>query len=96
MNGQERKYFNKMHSDLSHNMTELQARFEERWEAHDKSATERHKENIKKFDKIFEWLEHLPCKERKWLSAAVIGLYTIVGGVILAAARLWFLKQGIE
>ena len=38
----------------------------------------------KKFDKIFDWLEKLPCKERKSLSIQVKALWGFIGAIVIA------------
>lgn len=89
MNGQEQKLINKMHSDLSHAMVELRTRFEERGDAHDKRAIDIKERMDDNFKKVFEWLEWLPCKERGWLTKAVMGLYWLLGLIIVGLIVAW-------
>lgn len=87
MNGQERKLISKVHSDLSNQLTDLQARFEERWESHNARAQEFIKLNKEDHAKIFKWLEVLPCKERRWMSKAIYGIYGLIGGAVAIAIK---------
>ena len=38
----------------------------------------------KKFDKIFKWLEELPCKERKLNTKLLWGAVGLIGGIMIA------------
>ena len=93
MTGQERKSLNKFYSDFSSQIATIDTRMEERWENHNKSAGERARCIEKKFDKIFAWLEKLPCESRveatKSLKVAVGALWGIVIIFIGAIVRHW-------
>lgn len=41
-------------------------------------------EVCRKFDKIFSWLELLPCKERKLNTKLLWGAIGLVGGILIA------------
>jgi len=81
MNGQEKKLFTKMYGDISHQLADLQARFDERWEAHNKRALEIYNDNKKCHEKIFDKLDILPCAERRWQGKAIMWLYGLVGTI---------------
>ena len=73
MNGEERRFFNKVYADIAKNIGDVESKIikiettmKERWDAHaDRSSC-----IDKKIDKIFEKLDRLPCAERKWMGAA--------------------------
>ena len=49
---------------------------------------QRHQENLKKFEKLFDKLDNLPCAERKGLYSSIkntLGLHWFLIGVILVA-----------
>jgi hypothetical protein len=91
MNGQEQKFLNKIRSDLSHAVVELQTRFEERWDAHDKAAERRNEKMDEHFKEIFNWLENLPCKERgemyRWVKRSIWGIWGVAGTAMIILIR---------
>jgi hypothetical protein len=67
-------------------LASMEAKFDEFKEAHNREACERQDNVVKKLDKIFEWLEALPCHEHKqdirYVCIAIAFLFTILGYLI--------------
>lgn len=77
MNGELSELYNKISSDF----TAHQAEYKERWDNHDKRATEL-MEIVKE---IKTEIKLLPCPERKWIPRAVYALYAWIGTLTIAA-----------
>ena len=66
----------------------MNGEFQELLDALKDWGKERHEENLKKFEKIFDKLDNLPCDERKGLYGSIktqLGLHWILITIILVA-----------
>ena len=81
-----------MDTELRDRFISLETSFNEFKEAHKINSAQRHKENREKLNKIFNWLERLPCETIKvkvssntkrinWLYFVFI--VVVVGGIVL-------------
>jgi hypothetical protein len=85
VNGSERKYLNKLRADIFYELGGINT-----WtKKHDDISLQRHQSNEQKFGKIFEWLEGLPCKERRWMPKAIYSIYGMIGGVLILLIYHW-------
>lgn len=65
---------------------------DDKQKSHISGADQRHKENLNKFDRIFTWLQALPCKERAWIVKAIYGIYGIFGAIVIGIIAHIFIK----
>jgi hypothetical protein len=86
MNGEQ--LYKELHKDLiklDKNFAKLETLMDEKWKNHNLNSEQQHKENLKKFDELFERWNKLPCDKRagfytyaKWhlriLTAIVLGM----------------------
>lgn len=85
-----------MNGDEKERLTKLETEMKFRWDAHDVRSDDRHKENREKFDKLFNWLEKLPCGERMgWyrsMGRQVAFMWLVLGGLLFISLRIWVVK----
>ena len=84
MNGQDGRFWRKYLGDMK---TDIFRYYDEKWKDHNDRANQLIEKNDKAHEKIFNWLEGLPCKERKWMSPAIYGIYGLIGGGVAVAIK---------